>query len=221
MRFRFLLVVAATLVFAQPYAGLGVFENQTDVGNPDLKGSAAYDAATKEYKLSGSGVNMWAKSDQFHFLWKKLSGNVRLTATLHFVGTSPTAHRKAGLMLRKTLDAGSPYVDAVVHGVGLTELQDRETPDDITRGFAFPVEGPQRIALEKRGNVYSMWYGNPGEPLKEGGWIQVNLGNDLYAGLFICSHDPKLMESAVFSDVTIEPLPATPRPAGKKGGRKK
>ena len=49
-------------------------------------------------------------------------------------------HRKAGLVIRKDLEPGSIYVDAVVHGSGLTALQWREKPDDVTRTVHFPVE---------------------------------------------------------------------------------
>jgi hypothetical protein len=50
----------------------------------------------------------------------------------------------------------------------------------------------------------------PGEPLQEAGSIQVPLGSGLvHADLFVCSHDPKAVETVVFSNVTIESTPAT------------
>jgi TolB protein len=215
-RSTFLMLGAGALLPAQPANAIGMFEGESDIGNPEIKGSAAFDPTKKEYRLAGAGENMWAKTDQFHFVWKKLTGNVRMTATLHFAGSSAIAHRKAGLMLRKSLDAGAPYVDAVVHGDGLTSLQVRETPDDITRGFRFPVEAPVRIALERRGNIYSMWHGKPDGTLQELGSIQVPVTGDVYAGLFVCSHNPKGAETALFTDVTLEPLAATPNAKGAK-----
>jgi TolB protein len=214
MKPAILLVASVTgVLFSQTAERIGLFEAESDVGNPAIKGSVAFDPAKKEYRITGSGANIWAKNDEFHFVWLQLSGDVRMTATLHFEGTSPTLHRKAGLMMRKSLETGAPYVDAVVHGNGLTALQVRETADDITRGFDFPVVGPTRIRLERSGNVYTLWQGKEGEPLQEAGSIQCNLGDPVYAGLFISSHNPKLTETAVFSDVTIE--------TGKKSGNKK
>ncbi len=207
---------AGALLPAQSTSALGLFETAADVGNPELKGSSAYDAAKNEYRLSGAGDNMWAKADQFQFLHKKLSGNARISATMQFVGTGAVAHRKAGIMMRKTLDGNSPYVDAVVHGDGLTAIQVRETVDDISRGFRFPVVGPARFALERRGSVYSMWLGKPDGSFVELGSIQAPVAGEVYAGLFVCSHNVKIAESAIFSDVTIEPLAPTPAPAKKK-----
>jgi TolB protein len=220
MKRTILLVTGATALLLSQTAGhIGLFEAESDVGNPAIKGSVAFDPAKKEYRIAGSGANIWARTDEFHFVWLQLSGNVRMTATLHFEGTSPSEHRKAGLMLRKSLETGAPYVDAVVHGNGLTALQVRETADDITRGFNFPVVASTRIQLERRGDVYSLWQGKGGEPLQEAGSIQCNLGDPVYAGLFISAHNPKLSETAVFSDVTLETLPGAA--AGKKSGNKK
>lgn len=209
MRGALLKLCTAVMLAAQQPIPIGVFEEQSDVGNPAVKGSATFDPEKKEYRVTGAGANIWARSDEFHFVWKRLAGNGKFTATLQFVGTSEAGHRKAGLMIRKSLEAGSPYVDAVVHGDGLTSLQFREAPDDITREFRFPVAAPERIQLEKKGNSYSLWYGKPGAPLQEAGSVQLAMGGGpLYVGLFISSHDAKTSETAVFSDVALDSTPA-------------
>lgn len=199
----------ALFVAAQSPAPIGVFDGESDVGNPAIKGSVTFDLQKKEYRLTGAGANIWAKSDEFHFVWKRLSGNMSMTATMHFVGTSAAEHRKAGIMIRKNLEPGSPYVDAVVHGDGLTSLQVRDVADDITRGFRFPVQAPHRIRLERNGNIYSMWHGKDGESLQEAGSVQFGIGSDpVYIGLFISSHAAKTTETAVFSGVVLENVPA-------------
>jgi hypothetical protein len=137
-----------------------------------------------------------------------------MTATMHFVGNGGAPHRKAGLMLRTSLETDAPYVDAVVHGDGLTNLQSRETAGDITRAIRFPVQAPTQIRLERRGNVVSLWTGRDGEPLQEAGSIPVPLGaGPVYAGLFVCSHDPKAVETVVFTNVSIESIPSTTKKA--------
>ena len=106
----------------------------------------------------------------------------------------------------------------MVHGDGLTAIQVREIPDDITRGFRFPVLGPARFALERRGTIYSMWLGKPDGAFQELGSIQVPLAGELYAGLFVCSHNTKGSETAIFTDVALEQFAPSP---GTKGGQKK
>jgi len=79
---------------------------------------------------------MWAKEDQFQYVWREMSGNVSVTASMEFLGTG-AAHRKAGIMLRQSLDTDSPYVDVVIHGNGMPGVQWRTTKGDITNGSIF------------------------------------------------------------------------------------
>ena len=60
-RSTFLMLGAAALLKGQTSPALGLFEDQSDVGNPEVRGSATYDAAKKEYRVAGAGENMWAK----------------------------------------------------------------------------------------------------------------------------------------------------------------
>ena len=72
----------ASTVGAQTSGSLGIFEGASDVGTPSHKGSVVYDAARKEYRVTGGGNNMWASRDDFFFVWRKVTGDVVITATL-------------------------------------------------------------------------------------------------------------------------------------------
>ena len=61
-----------------------------------------------EYRVTGGGANIWGTVDAFQFAWKKMSGDVALTADVHFIGTGAVAHRKAALMIRQSLDPTPP-----------------------------------------------------------------------------------------------------------------
>ncbi len=208
------IMTLATASLALAAGDLGTFEGATDVGDPARKGSVAFDSAKGEYRITGGGTNVWAKTDEFQFLWRKITGNVTMAATMQFVGTSSVAHRKAGLMIRAGLEPDAPYVDATVHGDGLTSIQFREAAGDITRGVNFPVVGPTQIRLEKIGNVFHLWTGKDGGPLQEMGSVPVPLGKGpVYAGLYVCSHNPQNLETVVFSNVTVENTAAATKKA--------
>ena len=100
------LIAASALVQPGP---LGVFTGSDDVGAPPLKGSAEFDATTRQYKITGSGADIWGRADQFHYVWREIAGNFSVTATTTFL-TGGIAHRKAVIMLRKSLDTDSPFV---------------------------------------------------------------------------------------------------------------
>jgi len=77
-------------------------------------------ARKKTYRITPSGENIWGAADALHYVWKKVSGDVSLTASVSFPTTTGDPHKKAVLMLRQSLDpdaayADAAYADAAVH----------------------------------------------------------------------------------------------------------
>src|SRR5437879_13317783 len=108
------LAVAAARAPAQQTA-LGLFHGQTDVGQVTKRGSVTYDAGRARYTIAGSGANMWFDRDDFHFVWKRLEGNVILTARAQLDGPGVVTDRKLGWSVRCSLDSESQYVYTQVH----------------------------------------------------------------------------------------------------------
>ena len=197
---------------------LGLFGAHDDVGRPSTigPGSAAYDASTGRYTITGGGANMWATSDHFHYVWTKVTGDVALEAAVEFTASapqsgSPDPHRKACLVIRQTLDPDSPYIDAATHGDGLTSLQWRDGKGAVTHEVQSGAVRPTRMRIEKRGDYASMWVAADGEPLHPaGGAARVHLTGEYYVGLAVSAHDTARLETATFSRVAIE----APAPLG-------
>src|SRR3989475_7378329 len=147
-----LALVAVALAQQSP---LGVFESDTDVGQVTKRGSVTYDAGRGRYTIAGSGANMWFDRDAFHFLWRRIEGNVILTARAQFDGPGVEPHRKFGWTVRSSLESGSPHVTAAVHGDGLVALQFRRTAGGATQELRSPVSAPGRIQLERVGSGHN------------------------------------------------------------------
>jgi len=189
---------------------VGIFENHGDVGTVLHPGSVEYDAAKASYTISGSGENMWLGSDAFQFAWKKISGDVTLTADISFLGKGVNEHRKAVLMVRQSLDADSAYADVALHGSGLTSLQYREEKGAGTHEIQANVSAPKRLRVEKRGAYFSMWFANEkGEFQLASGSMRMALKGPFYVGLGVCSHDKDVVEKAVFSNIELKAAAAT------------
>src|SRR4051812_16902997 len=103
------MVSALVLLFnSAPFAqSIGIFENHGDVGQVQHAGTSAYDSVAQRYNLSGSGANIWFKSDQFHYLRRKMKGDFILQARGMFEGKGVDPHRKWGWMVRNSLDTSS------------------------------------------------------------------------------------------------------------------
>jgi len=142
--------------------------------------------------------------DAFQFAWKKMSGDVNITADVHFIGTGKENHRKALLMIRQNLDANSPYADVALHGDGLTSLQYRTAAGADTDEVRSDINAPVRIRIERRGNQFTMRVGKPGERLTASAPVTVALDDPVYVGIGVCSHDAQVLETAVFSNVSVQ-----------------
>ena len=192
----------ADLVRAQG-ASVGDFAARADVGAPRLPGSATYNAVSQEYRLSAAGVNMWGPRDEFQFAWKRLEGDFILQARVQLLGEGVDPHRKTGVIVRTSLDADSPYADAAVHGDGLISLQFRRTKGATTEEARPEVKGADVVQLERKGSTLTLSAARFGEPFTTSQVEALALGEDVYVGLFLCSHNPDVVESAVFRDVRL------------------
>src|ERR1051326_5359396 len=141
----------------------GIFEGQGDVGSVLHKGSVEYMAGTKTYRVRGSGEKVWPTADAFQFAWKKMSGDVSITADISFPSTEGEAHKKAMLMIRQSLDADSAYADAALHGNGLTSLQARDEKGGATHEIQANVSGPTRLRITKASKYFYISIPREGE----------------------------------------------------------
>jgi membrane-bound inhibitor of C-type lysozyme len=197
------------LFAATAFAQFGSFTHSDDIGAPPLRGSAEFDASTGQYKITGTGTDIWGKADQFHYVWREMSGNFSITATAKFL-TEGIAHRKAILMLRKSLDADSPFVHLAIHGDGMPAIQFRNSKADDTNTVDFPVEGPGiwKLKLVRQGTTVTAWIAKDGAALRELGHTTNQLGSPVLVGLGVSSHTQAATNTVLFSDVSVEELPA-------------
>ena len=174
---------------------------------------------------------MWLAEDDFQFAWKKMSGDVELTADVGFANRMGNEHKKAALMFRKSLAADSPYVDIALHNSALIALQYRDEKGGTTRevvadqamvefdrleivtgvGHSTPA-GTQpefRLRITRRGNyAYASFSRGGTSPEYEGQSIPIRLQGDFYVGIGVCAHDPNAVEEVRFSNVEIKQLHA-------------
>ncbi len=83
------------------------FDGNSDIGPVKLPGSVSYDAGTQQYTIAGAGTNMWLKSDEFHFAWKRVKGDFLIRARVQFIGKGVDPHRKIGCIVRSSLASES------------------------------------------------------------------------------------------------------------------
>jgi TolB protein len=195
--------------FAQG-GNLGIFTRSGDVGAPAIEGKAQF--SNGQYRITGSGANIWAKQDQFQYVWREMTGNFTVTATVRFLGKGAD-HRKAGIMVRQSLDTDATYADVVIHGNGMPGLQWRSKPGEDTNAFDLPFDSPGtfKVKLVRTGVRIYMYLAKDGAEPKEIAHTEVSFQGPVLVGLAVCSHQPNASDTVIFSGVSVEPQ-APPAP---------
>jgi len=183
---------------------VGIFTTHSAVGR--ARGSASYDPQRQTYLIAGSGHNMWDVRDDFHFVWKRVSGNFILSTRARFSGAGGEEHRKIGWTIRPSLEPSSAHVTAALHGNGLMSLQFRRQPGGVTEEAKSPDSLPDAdavIQLERREGEYFMSVARFGDTLVTQRLADLTLPDTVYVGLFVCAHNDTVTERATFSNVRI------------------
>ena len=132
---------------------------------------------------------------------------------MRFLGQG-AEHRKAGIMVRQSLDTDATYADVVIHGNGMPGLQWRSKQGEDTNTFDLPFDGPGtfKVKLVRTGVRIYMYIGKDGAELKEIAHTEVSFRNPVLVGLAVCSHQADASDTVIFSDVSVEAqAPPAPR----------
>ena len=200
------LSVALVAAVADAQGPVGTFDGQADVGRTKHPGSTSYDSKLQKYVIAGSGANMWNDRDDFHFVWKRMTGNFILSTRARFIGKGVEEHRKIGWTIRPSLESNGPHVTAALHGDGLMSLQFRRAKGGTTEEAKSPDSLPNAdavIQLERRDGVYIMSVARFGDTLATTTVSDVTLPDTVYVGLFVCAHNDTVVERGAFTNVRI------------------
>jgi hypothetical protein len=201
---------------------IGIFENQSDVGAALVPGDASYDAADKSYTITSAGYNIWYTRDEFRYLWKKMSGDVSLAASISWPDVNGFGDRKAALVIRQGLNDDAVEALVAQHGAGMVHLARREAQNTRIKDMEYRVGSrgglpggatpdslvtlpASRIGIEKKGDTFQLWISWQGEKMHpEGAPITLHLEGPYYVGIGCASHLPATLSSAKLSDVVLE-----------------
>jgi hypothetical protein len=183
---------------------IGIFDGQSDVGAALVPGSSKYEAATGKYTISSAGYNIWYTRDEFRYLWKKMSGDISLAASISFPDKEGYFDRKAVLIIRQTLEDDSKEAMVALHGGGLIHLAYRQDKGQSLKEMRVDQKGALRLGIEKHGDAFAIYLSVAGEPMKQyGELIHLQIDAPFYVGIGFCSHIPDKVDTALLSNVIL------------------
>lgn len=190
---------------------IGDFQGQSDVGAAVVPGSSSYDAGTRQYTIHSAGYNIWYTRDEFRFVWKRMSGDVSLSADATFPDAAGYGDRKAVLVIRQDLEDDSKEAMIGVHGTGMIHLAQRSEKRASMKDMQYRFGGAlahvqaKRIGIEKRGDRMAIFVSLEGEPMNQlGPPVMLHFDGPFYVGIGFCSHLPDKTDTAVMSNVMLK-----------------
>ena len=175
----------------------------SDIGNPPSTGSATLSGG--QFTIQASGADIWGTSDQFHFVYQPVTGDVDVVARVDSV-TAAHSWSKAGVMIRADLTPGSAHAYALSSARKGTAFQRRRSTGASSYHTAGPLTAPPMwTRVIRQGNVVTAYTSSDGSRWTRVSSDTIALGATAYVGLAVTSHASALT-TARLSNVTVSPL---------------
>ena len=175
-----------------------------DIGSPALAGSQSLSGGT--WTINAGGTDIAGVSDQFHFVWQSLAGDGSVSARV-VTETNTSSWTKAGVMLRQSTDAASPYYFAFVSpGNGIVVQCRTVSGKQIQQMTSFTGTVPAYLSVARTGNTYTAYTSSDGvtwTPIAGSGITIASMSGAALAGLAFTSHNAPVLGTATFDNVSV------------------
>ena len=177
-----------------------------DIGFVGLSGSMTVDANGK-FTIRASGADVWGTADALHYAWQRVSGDVDIIAR---VSTVENVHpsTKVGVMIRESLAANSANAFILGSPSKAIAFQRRVTAGGVSTSTSGGTDAmPVWMKLERRGTVIRAYRSSNGNNWHLVGSDTFPMGQDVYVGLALTSHDNTRLAGATLGSVTVRRFP--------------
>ena len=169
---------------------------QTDVGSPALAGTASF--ANGVFSVTGGGTDIYGTSDQFHYVDQPAGPSGSIVARVTSV-TNTSSNAKAGVMVKQSTTAGSPYFLIADSPSGLIKVQYNFRGSLTSLTEPFPngwmklswTAGKFTASLSTDGTTWTPVLSKT-----------LAITAPATVGLFECSHKATALGTATFDNVT-------------------
>ncbi len=161
--------------------------------------------------MLAAGADIWGTADQFRYVYQTLTGDGSVVAQVVSVGTGSSGWAKAGVMIRQSVDANSPYaIMSLTGGDGNgAAFQWRTTAGGSAAAGPNPaaaVAAPYWVKLERTANVITGSISvdaNEWTPLGDPVTFDANdLTDSVLIGLAATSHASGELRTFVFDGIS-------------------
>ncbi len=177
-------------------------------GAPGPEGSASLDEATGTYTITGSGNDIWGTSDQFHYVYRELSGDGSIEAQVVDNGEGTNDWAKGGVMIRQSLDGDSINVSGFITGGsgdgGQFQWRSVQGESSSSNRTLTGIAPPYYVRLVRKGNTFTVYMSADGVEWAQQGAppATVEMTDPVLIGLAVTSHQSGEKRTFTFDNVS-------------------
>ena len=186
---------------APAFSPLPPAHHSADVGEPEVRGDVAF--ASGSYTISAGGRDIWDTSDQFHFVYQAVGGNVDVVARVASLGAADQ-WAKAGVMIRESLAPDSRHVMmSATAGSGYAFQRRPEPGAQSLHASGGDGAAPGWVRLVRNGNLFEAYRSANGSTWSRIGADSVPMEDTVYVGLAVTSHNRFRATTAVIDSFLV------------------
>jgi hypothetical protein len=189
-----------------------------DIGAPQSAGSVKQ--VEDGWDIVAGGVDIWEKSDQFHFVHKQIASDFDIAVRVEAF-TPAHLYSKAGLMIREGLSPDSAHLMFLVfsdnsprnNNLGAYEMQFRSVAGGACQAVypavrpplppEFPAAYPNSwLRVQRSGDRFTAFASTDGKSWKVYGIQTLKLPTMVHVGPALTSHNPETAATARFRNFT-------------------
>ena len=155
------------------------------------------------FTVRGAGLGISGTSDQFHFAFLPVSGDVEIIARLaSLAGTDGEA--KAGVMIRAQLTPASVHASMLGTELSGWEFRRRDTARERSFRSAGPAGHPAGwVRIVREGGLFTAYHSGDGATWTLVGSDRITMPDTVYVGLVTSSDNATTFSTATFAGVLV------------------
>ncbi len=173
---------------------------QADVGTVGQAGNATYTSGL--FTSAGAGGGATSTADAFRFVYLPVVGDCTIVAHVDSLGTGGTTSRRAGVMIRQSLNANAIEAATLLGPTAVYHTR-RTTVGSTTNSSTSNTTPPRWVRLIRSGNTLTAAHSANGTTWTSLTARTVTMSGTVYVGLVVSSGNTTALNTAAFSNVSI------------------
>lgn len=186
--------------FSLPSAELPDGWRNLDVGDVGAAGFVTYNDGL--YTITGSGLDIWGTNDEFHYIYKSVSGDVDVRTRVLSVGNTDE-WAKAGIMIREVTSDAAKNVYVAATPQRITFQRRVQVGGETVSTKVEETTAPRWLRLVREGDEFTAYESPDGETWNVIDRVTFSMRSSAQIGLAVTAHNDGALCTATIDNFSI------------------